>query len=590
MHIIFGTIIEQIFKLRQILDFEKVEQVTQEARPGDDGMEETLGFVPVLKGSDVLSKTIKRSRFSPYRFLLLAIDVLSITAGFSLAAYMTGLGFFVMGDLRQYLILTTITLIPLSFFPTLHLYSYHQIFFQKNHIKGLSKAFILSMLSILIILFIYANPLVLSGKTAFLWIIIIAFSIMIISRFLWNHLLTLVRSVGVSFLAIGIIASLSPDERPLIMSQLSTIPIGIGLAAGFVFIARSFVVQVVFNKWMRRTFREQIAIVGSDEGAEKITSYIIKRNAPFYVRGIICGEETECLDSIVPKSRLGELKDIPRIVEENEINEIIITDGKINPRVLIALLDYCTSAGVTVWFPPEILPIIEMKLYIDDFCGLPMIRLCSQKNIWLFSKAKHCLDAAIALPLFVLLIPFFFVMGIIIKWNSKGPVFYKARAIGRDGKEFTMFKFRSMRIEDGNSIHKDFVTKMIKGEINYEGKKDQVFKIIEDPRITSVGKFIRKFSIDELPQILNVLKGDISLVGPRPCLPYEYDVYKDWHKKRMSVRPGITGLWQVAGRSAVTFEDMVLLDLYYIYNRSVMMDLNIMYETIFTVLGKRGAH
>jgi exopolysaccharide biosynthesis polyprenyl glycosylphosphotransferase len=573
-----------------ILDSKEIQQAAEEDIHGDDIMEKTLGFIPVLKGSDVLSKTIRSSRFSPYRFLLLAIDVLSINAGFALAVYMTESFLFMTVDLRQYLILFVITLIPLSFFPTFHLYSYHLIFFQKNHIKGLGKAFILGMLSTLIITFIYANPLVLKGKTAFLWIIIIGILIMFISRFLWNHILTLVRSAGVSFLAVGIMAILSPDERPIIMDSIWTIPLGVVLAAGFILISRSFVVQVVFNKWMRRIFREQIAIVGSDEGAKKIASYIIKQNAPFYIRGIICGAETECLDSIVPKDRLGELRDIPRIVEENEINEIIITDGKINPRALISILDYCTSAGVTVWFPPEILPIIEMKLYIDNFCGLPMIRLCSQKNIWLFNKAKHCLDAIVSLPLFVLLAPCFLAMGAIIKWDSKGPVFYKAKAIGRNGKEFTMFKFRSMRVEEGNNIHKDFVTKLIKGEIDYEGKKDQVFKITEDPRITSIGKFIRKFSIDELPQIFNVLRGDISLVGPRPCLPYEYDVYKDWHKKRMSVRPGITGLWQVAGRSAVTFEDMVLLDLYYIYNRSVIMDLNIMYETIFTVLGKRGAH
>ena len=105
-----------------------------------------------------------------------------------------------------------------------------------------------------------------------------------------------------------------------------------------------------------------------------------------------------------------------------------------------------------------------------------------------------------------------------------------------------------------------------------------------------VGKFIRKFSLDELPQLINVLKGDMSLVGPRPCLPYEYEIYKDWYKKRTSVRPGITGLWQVTGRSEVSFEDMILLDLYYIYNRSFVMDLSIMYETIFVVFGKRGAY
>jgi lipopolysaccharide/colanic/teichoic acid biosynthesis glycosyltransferase len=122
------------------------------------------------------------------------------------------------------------------------------------------------------------------------------------------------------------------------------------------------------------------------------------------------------------------------------------------------------------------------------------------------------------------------------------------------------------------------------------GGEDQVFKIQVDPRVTGLGRWLRKLSIDELPQLINVLKGEMSVVGPRPCLSYEYELYEDWHKKRLSVRPGITGLWQVAGRSAVSFEDMVVLDLYYIYNRSIAMDLSIISETIFAVLQKKGAH
>ena len=147
-----------------------------------------------------------------------------------------------------------------------------------------------------------------------------------------------------------------------------------------------------------------------------------------------------------------------------------------------------------------------------------------------------------------------------------------------------------MGVNNDSEIHKDYVTKLIKGKINSEDNKGQPLKITNDPRVTRVGKFLRKFSLDELPQLINVLKGDMSIVGPRPCLPYEYEIYKDWHKKRTSVRPGITGLWQVTGRSEVSFEDMILLDLYYIYNRSFVMDLSIMYETIFVVFGKRGAY
>jgi len=152
-----------------------------------------------------------------------------------------------------------------------------------------------------------------------------------------------------------------------------------------------------------------------------------------------------------------------------------------------------------------------------------------------------------------------------------------------------MYKFRSMYTDQSSDIHKQYVTKLIKGEIGRQGEQKGPLKITNDPRVTRVGRILRKLSLDELPQLINVLRGEMSLIGPRPCLPYEYEIYKDWHKKRNSVRPGITGLWQVTGRSEVSFEEMILLDLYYIYNRNLMLDLSILYETIFVVLGKKGA-
>ena len=145
-----------------------------------------------------------------------------------------------------------------------------------------------------------------------------------------------------------------------------------------------------------------------------------------------------------------------------------------------------------------------------------------------------------------------------------------------------------MKTEATSDIHKSFVTRLIRGEIGKDEKEEKPLKITDDPRITRVGKLLRKFSLDELPQLINVVKGDMSLVGPRPCLPYEYEVYEEWYKKRAAVRAGITGLWQVTGRSSVSFEDMVLLDLYYIYNRNIALDFNILFETLFVVVGKRG--
>ncbi|MGE5839367.1 MAG: exopolysaccharide biosynthesis polyprenyl glycosylphosphotransferase, partial [Deltaproteobacteria bacterium] len=365
---------------------------------------------------------------------------------------------------------------------------------------------------------------------------------------------------------------------------------GAAVGAGLLLGARFFMVHVVFSQWLRRYFRRQALVVGTDEEAAKITNHVVRLNAPFWVAGFVGSRTLDHCETIVRKECLGDFRDLPEIARNEKISDIIVTDESIEKPVLISLLDFATSEGLTVWFPPKLLPIIAIKLIPDNFYGVPMIRLCSQRNSWLFSKMKYALDALITLPATALLLPLLAVIALAIKANSKGPVFYRANAIGKNGQPFTMFKFRSMRVGGGADIHKDYVTRLIKGEIRPETEGGRPLKVTDDPRITKVGHLLRKTSIDELPQLLNVLRGEMSLVGPRPCLPYEFEIYKDWHKKRLIVRPGITGLWQVAGRSEVVFEDMVLLDLYYVYNRNLSMDMNILYETMFAVLTKRGAY
>jgi undecaprenyl-phosphate galactose phosphotransferase len=299
----------------------------------------------------------------------------------------------------------------------------------------------------------------------------------------------------------------------------------------------------------------------------------------------------ECLpNETTHKKCLGALEDLPELTLQHNISDIVVTTEGISKHDLIEILDFCTSAGINAWFSPNLMPIIDIKLHIDRFCGKPMVRLCSQKRSALFYKLKHTSDAFITLPLFLLQLPLFILIMAAIKWESQGPVFYVARAIGKGGKPFNMLKFRSMFTDSDKSVHQAYVTKLIKGEIREDDKKNGPLKIVQDPRVTKVGRILRKLSLDELPQLINVLKGQMSLVGPRPCLPYEYDIYQDWHKKRTAVRPGITGLWQVTGRSEVLFEDMILLDLYYIYNNSVILELQILFETVFVVLGKKGAY
>jgi len=552
--------------------------------------EEAVQFIPLLKGSDAVGARVPRIGISVYQFALAGLDMIISLFAFWVAARITGLVWLVEGQPAQYACLFVLSLVLIAFFLSYHLYSYRYIFLPKAHLLYLLKAACWSILTLGMILILYAYPQILRGPAALLSISVVAIILLLLGTFYWRYLINFLKAMGVSFILAGIMAFLVTDEKPAVLGDSGTVLAGVFLGNALFLSARFFLVHVVFRKWLRRYFRRQVVVIGTDEAAKRITDHVVRLDAPFWIAGFVGSQDIDGSDMPAEKGRLGELRELPGIVRKERINDLIVTDESMGKTVLISLLDYATSEGLTVWFPPKHLPILGMKLYPDNFCGLSMIRLCSQKNSWLFSKIKYALDALITLPAAVLLIPLFAVISLAIKTNSKGPVFYRANAIGKSGKPFKMYKFRSMRVDGGSDLHKDYVTRLIKGEIRPETEGGRPLKVTEDPRITSVGRLLRKSSLDELPQLLNVLTGEMSLVGPRPCLPYEFEIYKDWHKKRLSVRPGITGLWQVAGRSEVAFEDMVLLDLYYVYNRNISMDMNIAYETIFAVLAKKGAH
>ena len=204
---------------------------------------------------------------------------------------------------------------------------------------------------------------------------------------------------------------------------------------------------------------------------------------------------------------------------------------------------------------------------------------------------KRALDAAGSASLLCLLAPVFLLISSLIKLTSKGPVFFKQVRIGQDGRPFTMLKFRTMHVNADPTIHQQYVTQFIQSGGGGTGSGDKVFKIVNDPRIAPLGHFLRRSSLDELPQFLNVLKGDMSLVGPRPPLPYEVERYKPWHLRRLhAAKPGITGLWQVTGRSRTTFDEMVRLDLRYARNCSISGDLKILLATPRAVVSGKGAH
>ena len=206
---------------------------------------------------------------------------------------------------------------------------------------------------------------------------------------------------------------------------------------------------------------------------------------------------------------------------------------------------------------------------------------------------KRVTDLSMAIPLLIIAGPLMLVIAVLVRATSRGPAIFKQRRVGLNGDLFVCYKFRSMVADADAQVHKDYVKAYATGQL-YEsrvasGRGNLRYKLTNDNRVTPLGKFLRRSSLDELPQLFNVLKGEMSIVGPRPDVPYSVELYKDWHRIRLEVKPGITGLWQVRGRSTVTFEEMMRLDVEYVLNPSIWNDIKILLVTIPAVLLTRGA-
>lgn len=224
--------------------------------------------------------------------------------------------------------------------------------------------------------------------------------------------------------------------------------------------------------------------------------------------------------------------------------------------------------------------------------SVPVVGI-SQENGLLYPESipKRAIDILGATVGIALFFPLFILVALLVKTTSKGPILFSQERVGKNGKPFRMLKFRSMYTNNNDAIHREYVSKLIKGTVEGEpaagGKK--IYKMQKDPRITPIGRFIRKTSLDELPQFFNVLKGDMSIVGPRPALKYEVDQYDIWHCRRVITKPGITGFWQVEGRSLTTFDGMVRMDIRYIERSSLLFDLWLIIKTPFSLFTAKGA-
>jgi exopolysaccharide biosynthesis polyprenyl glycosylphosphotransferase len=336
-------------------------------------------------------------------------------------------------------------------------------------------------------------------------------------------------------------------------------------------------------------------VVGTNaEAAQTVRELKDRRDLGYRVIGVVRNDAAERSESSdLDADVIGKFDDLAMLIRDLEIQEVIITDDTISSdRLFEAMMQVGRKQRVEFRFAPTLFDLLPQKTSVEQIGVLPMVRLFREPLSDLQRFVKRASDIVISGLAVVILSPVLLLVSLLVKRSSRGPVMFRQERVGMDGRIFLCYKFRTMYADADEAVHREAYRKNILGEEEANaGDRDRpVFgKVKDDDRVTGTGRWLRRSSLDELPQLFNVLKGDMSVVGPRPPIPYEVEGYELWHRKRLDMKPGITGLWQVSGRNRLTFDEMVRTDLYYIENWSLWLDLKIMLLTFPAVWRGDGA-
>ena len=342
----------------------------------------------------------------------------------------------------------------------------------------------------------------------------------------------------------------------------------------------------MFITYSMTHFKRNVLILGNGKAGRMLASQLMYENPMgLDIVGFIDDDKEIGEEIVSDKTVVGHFKDITDIIEQKNIDELIIAEDSSSNEELLDLIDSCKKLHVSLKVTSELFEVVGKRLATEKYANIPVVDISPHYNNRLTYAAKRIMDVALSSLALILAAPLFILIAALVKFTSPGPIFFKQRRVGYFGKEFDIYKFRSMKVINGEDEERK--SQMLRFLNDKSGEIKT--KVVNENRITWIGRIIRKTSLDELPQLLNVIKGNMSLVGPRPCLPYEYEHYPEWQKRRVSVLPGCTGVWQVWGRSSVSYKDSVVLDLYYINNMSPWFDLQLLFQTIPVMLTARGA-
>jgi exopolysaccharide biosynthesis polyprenyl glycosylphosphotransferase len=355
------------------------------------------------------------------------------------------------------------------------------------------------------------------------------------------------------------------------------------LLAAFVFIGggalRYGMRRYLQSRYRRGELVQRSLLVGTDDAARQLAGALASSpDSSYEVVGYLDDRTTEKdLDGLPV---LGSPRHVGAICAQNRIGCVIVSPAGVEPGALRDVTIALEGSEVDLVVSPSLFQVVTRRMTIETVGNVPLLHVDQIRLRRGKAALKRSLDLLGALSLLVAALPMWGIAALAIRWDSPGPAHFTQRRVGREGHEFTMLKLRTM-VEDAEERRPDLVAERAEDGL--------LFKMEKDPRITRVGRHLRRWSIDELPQLLNVLRGDMSLVGPRPPLPEEVQRYEPWHLRRLRVRPGVTGIWQVSGRSDVPFDEAVRMDLFYIENWSLGTDLLLLARTVGAVISRRGA-
>jgi exopolysaccharide biosynthesis polyprenyl glycosylphosphotransferase len=355
-----------------------------------------------------------------------------------------------------------------------------------------------------------------------------------------------------------------------------------GVFCGLLLLSEKLFLRISSRYLRSRGFNYRtVLIVGTNQAAQRIADSIHgHRFWGYRILGFVINGHPPEQPWPSRYPLLGELGDLPAIIEHNVIDDVIFAVSRRDLDRLEDLFLSLQEQGIRTRFAVNLFPHTQARATLEELDGMPLLSFATGPTSPLPLMAKRLLDVALSSLLLLVGLPFVGAIAILIKFTSHGDVLFRQTRCGLNGRIFTLYKFRTM-VEDAEKQRRELE--------HLNEMNGPVFKLKSDPRVTALGRFLRRFSLDELPQFWNVLRGDMSLVGPRPPIPDEVARYQRWQRRRLSMKPGLTCLWQVSGRNQIDFDRWMQLDLEYIDSWSPMLDLKILLRTIPAVLSGRGA-